>query len=62
LFGANGVHGNQELVVNGAAVEEKSSNNALDASYTSLVERRTGVGFGSKLGLGAVRDGDVLVR
>ena len=62
LFGADGVYSNQELVVDSAAVEEQSANDALDASYASFVERRTGVGLGSKLRLGAVRDGHVFVR
>ena len=62
LFGADGVDGNQELVINGATVEEESSNNSLDTSDAIFVERRTGVGFGSKLRLGAVRDGYVFVR
>jgi hypothetical protein len=44
------------------AVEEEVANDALNASYPSFVERRTGVGFGSKLGLGSVRDGYVFVR
>ena len=62
LFGADGVYSNQELVVDSAAVEEQSANDALDASYAGFVERRTGVGLGSKLRLGAVRDGHVFVR
>ena len=62
LFGADGVHGNQELVVDSAAVEEQSANDALDASYAGFVERRTGVDLGSKLRFGAIRDGHVFVR
>ena len=61
LFGTDGVDGNQELVINGATVEEESSNDALNTSDASFVERRTGVGFGSKLRLGSVRDGYMFV-
>ena len=43
-------------------VEEKSTNDALDASYAGLVERRAGVGFSRVLDFGAVCDFGVLVR
>ena len=62
FFGANRVDGDQELVVNGATVKEKSTKDALDAPYAGLFEWRAGVGFSSVLDFGAGSDFGVLVR
>ena len=62
LLGAYGAEGDEELIVDGAAVPEEGANNALDTFDASVIEWGAGVWWGRMLDLGPILDGGVLVR
>ena len=62
MFGVNRDECDKELVVGGASIKEKSTNDALDAIDAGFIKKRAGVCFSIVLDLGAVCDFGVLVR